>query len=66
MKKVAKITFISMFIIGLILGITIGVASPLIQQENFINTMSLSVAVSMIAGAIGIVYSIVKNTKYVA
>ena len=64
MKKIVKITFISMFIIGLILGITIGVTSPLIQQETFINTMSLSVAVSMIAGAIGIVYSIVKTTQY--
>ena len=64
MKKIVKITFISMFIIGLILGITIGVTSSLIQQETFINTMSLSVAVSMIAGAIGIVYSIVKTTQY--
>jgi hypothetical protein len=66
MKKVAKITFISMFIIGLILGITIGIASPLIQQESFINTISLSVVVSMIAGAIGIVYSIAKTTQYTA
>jgi hypothetical protein len=54
-----------MFIIGLILGITIAIANPFIQ-ENFINTISLSVVVSMIAGAIGIVYSIANNTQYTA
>ena len=54
-----------MFIIGLILGITIAIANPLIQ-ENFINTISLSVVVSMIVGAIGIVYSIANTTQYTA
>ena len=65
MEKLVKTISISMFIIGLILGITIAIANPLIQ-ENFINTISLSVVVSMIVGAIGIVYSIANTTQYTA
>ena len=65
MKKIVKVTFILMFILGLICGMLIGFVRPFLQ-ENFINFTSLLIAYSMIIGSFGIVYVIVCNNKYVA